>query len=136
MEWQFSTPIEIRYVETDAMQFVHHSNYPVWFELARIRFFAEHGLHYHEMEAKDWLIPVLELRVRYAQPLRFGDQPVISVRIHREGAARFRFSYAIIKDGEITCEGETLHAVMTRQGRPTRIPAELGALIDQFSTKA
>lgn len=130
--WHFTTPIEVRYVETDQMGFVHHSNYAVWFELARIRFFAQHGFVYHVMEQEDCLIPVLELNLRFVQPLRFGDQPELRLRLLPEGTVRFRFIYEVLLGEQITCVGESLHAVMTKAGRPTRIPKNLKDLLQSL----
>ncbi len=35
------TKIKVRYVETDQMGIVHHSNYYAWFEVGRTEFFEE-----------------------------------------------------------------------------------------------
>ena len=42
--------IEVRYKETDQMGVVHHSNYLVWFELARTHHCRIAGMAYRNME--------------------------------------------------------------------------------------
>lgn len=131
--WHFSTEIEIRYAETDAMGLVHHSVYLIWFELARVRFFDHLGMPYHEMESKDWLIPVLEIRSQYMKPLRFGDKPQIKLRYTREEGSRFGFEYEVHLNGVCTSKGYSRHVVMNRQGRPQKPPQEFLALINSIS---
>lgn len=127
--WQFETPLEIRYAETDAMGLVHHASYFVWFELARVRFLESLGMPYHEMEARDWLIPVLEIRALYKKPLRFGDQVVIKLNLEKEGPSRFAFNYALFVGDECTSEGYSRHVFMNRAGRPQRPPQEFVDLV-------
>lgn len=57
------TLISIRYAETDRMGVVHHSHYPVFFEAGRTDFFAEHLIHYHEMEKRGLFAPILRLEM-------------------------------------------------------------------------
>ena len=42
--------IVVRYAETDQMGIVHHSNYPIWYEVARTELIKQMGLTYSEME--------------------------------------------------------------------------------------
>ena len=44
--------ITVRYCETDQMQFVHHSNYMKYFELARLEWLTALGISYSDMEKK------------------------------------------------------------------------------------
>ena len=40
--------VEVRYAETDQMGIAHHSNYAVWFEVARTDFIKAVGISYTE----------------------------------------------------------------------------------------
>jgi acyl-CoA thioester hydrolase len=118
---EFKTKIEVRYCETDAMGIVHHSSYVNWFELSRIRWLADVGLAYHELEKKGTQIPVIGIQVKYLKSIAFGDDVDISLKINYLGKARFKYVYNIFK-GEILCAtGESEHAVV-HNGRPIRIP--------------
>lgn len=134
--WDFETPLEIRYAETDAMGLVHHANYVVWFELARVRFLESLGLPYHEMEARDWLIPVLEIGASYLRPLRFGDQPNIKLKFEREGSSKFGFKYEIYLGDVCTSQGFSKHVFMNRAGRPQRPPVEFLERIESISSNS
>ena len=43
--------IPVRFAETDAMGVVHHSNYIVWFEAARVAWMDAAGMPYTEVAA-------------------------------------------------------------------------------------
>ena len=46
--------VRVRYVETDQMSFVHHSNYLKYFELARLEWLNFLGISYHNL--REWSI--------------------------------------------------------------------------------
>ncbi len=45
--------VEVRYAETDQMGIAHHSNYAVWFEVARTDFIKAVGISYTDVEKKE-----------------------------------------------------------------------------------
>ena len=47
-----ATIIHPRYQETDQMGIIHHSVYPVWYELGRVEFCNAIGVPFHEIEAR------------------------------------------------------------------------------------
>ena len=42
--------VEVRYAETDQMGIAHHSNYAIWFEVARTDFIKAAGISYTDVE--------------------------------------------------------------------------------------
>lgn len=48
----YTSKITVRYAETDQMGIAHHSNYPVWFEVARTDFIKASGISYSEVEGR------------------------------------------------------------------------------------
>lgn len=44
------TKVTVRYAETDRMGIVHHSNYPIWYEIARNDYIKMFGISYTDME--------------------------------------------------------------------------------------
>ena len=72
----------------------------------------------------------IEVHVRYAAPVRFDDCLTIHARLGDVRGARFRFDYAIARDGELVADGWTIHAVVDRATlRPTRVPSWLADAI-------
>ena len=120
-----STEVRVRYCETDQMGVAHHSNYLVWFEVARTDFIRASGLSYRELEERDVFMPVLEVSCRYLRRVRYDEVLRLQTRCSRFRWARLRFDYRVTRDpGELVAEGWTVHATTDAQGMPRRIPAE------------
>jgi acyl-CoA thioester hydrolase len=67
-----------------------------------------------------------EVHVRYLAPARFDDRLTIRCSCGDLRGARFRFDYALDRDGEPVADGWTRHAcVDASTHRPTRVPAWL-----------
>jgi acyl-CoA thioester hydrolase len=72
----------------------------------------------------------VEANVRYRSPARFGDVLEVGARCLDVRGARFRFEYAVRRDGSLLADGSTAHAcVDARTLRPTRIPTFLAEAI-------
>ena len=105
------TEVTVRYAETDCMGVVHHSVYPVWFEIARTDFIKEAGMSYADMEKAGIMLPVTGISCRYRLPARYDDTLVITAEVTRLTPARIEFAYTVIKKGEegIIAEGTSSH---------------------------
>ncbi len=120
---EHSVRIRVRYAETDQMRFAHHSVYVVWFEMARIELMRGLGLNYAQMEKDGYLLPVLEVGIRYRKPAFFDDELQISAKFAQLAGARLRIQYTVTKNGTPIAEGFSVHAFMNARGRPIRPPA-------------
>ena len=126
MDYRFETEARVRFSETDAQGVAHHAVYLVWFELARIDYLARFRGGYRELRAEGIEALTTEVHVRYLAPARFDDRLTIRCSCGDLRGARFRFDYAIERDGQTLVDGWTLHAcVDARTHRPTRVPAWL-----------
>ena len=128
--FRFSIDVLVRFAETDAQAIAHHSNYLVWFEAARVAYLAEFAGGYQAIRERGLESVVLEAQLRYRQPARFDDRLEIHARVGAVKHARFRFDYAVTRDGELLADGWTSHACVDgRTLRPKRIPTELAEAI-------
>ena len=125
--------IRVRFVETDAMGIVHHSNYLAYFEETRVAYLRDIGHPFTEWRAEGLESPVLETFIRYRQPLEFDE--LIDVRLRLAGTTRatFQMAYLItVDDAEGTPQpratGVTVHGCVTTDGRPTRLPTWLSEM--------
>ena len=124
--FRFSTRLTVRFSETDAQAVAHHATYLVWFEIARIDYLARFEGGYPALLEAGVDATTVEANVRYRAPARFGDVLEIGARCLEIRGARFRFEYAVQRDGELLADGWTAHAcVDARTLRPTRVPAFL-----------
>lgn len=124
--YTISTPIRVRFAETDAQGIAHNSNYFVWFEVARVDYLAQLAGGYPAIRERGLEALVLECHVRYLKPAVFDDELDVRSRCVDVRGARFRFEYAVERDGELLAEGWTAHAVVDAATfRPTRVPSWL-----------
>ena len=121
-----STPIRVRFAETDAQGIAHNSSYFVWFEVARVEYLEEYAHGYLRLRDEGIEALVLETHVRYLEPARFDDRLHVHARCLDVRGARFRYEYAIEREGAVIADGWTAHATVdARTMRPTRLPSWL-----------
>jgi acyl-CoA thioester hydrolase len=121
--FSFSTPVKVRFAETDAQGIAHNSNYFVWFEVARVDYLDRYAGGYQRLRDLGIEALVLETHVRYLKPAKFDDVLLVHARCVDVRGARFRYEYAIERDGELLADGWTAHATVDAAGfRPTRVP--------------
>src|SRR5579864_713056 len=126
----FSTDVRVRFAETDAQGIAHHANYLVWFEVARVEFLERYAGGYQRLRDEGVESLVLEVFARFHAPARFDDRLLVHARCVDVRGARFRFEYAVERDGAIIAEGWTAHGTVDSQTlRPRRTPDWLRAAI-------
>lgn len=115
--------VEVRYAETDQMGVVHHSNYLVWFELARTGLCNLSGFHYAEIEERGYFLMVVGAHLRYRKGARYGDHLQVSASIDRLGSRGLHFAYEVMRGDELLASGVTEHVwVEKKSGRPCKTP--------------
>ena len=124
--FRFTTGVTVRFAETDAQQIAHHAAYLVWFEVARVDYLARFRGGYPALREAGVEATTVEVNVRYLVPARFADRLVIGTRCVDVRGARFRFEYAVERDGTLLADGWTSHGCVDATTlRPTRVPAFL-----------
>jgi acyl-CoA thioester hydrolase len=123
--------VRVRYAETDQMGVVYYANYFVWFEIGRTDLLRALGGTYRELEAAGLFLPVIEASCDYAQPCRYDDELAIETTGRTLSPVRVEFSYTVTRqaDGARAATGRTVHAALNREGRPSRLPADLRAAL-------
>ena len=133
----FSIPVRVRFAETDAQGVAHNSSYFVWFEVARVEYLREFAGGYQSLRDQGFEALVLETHVRYLQPARFDDELLVHARCRDVRGARFKFEYAIERNGETIADGWTAHACVDADTlRPTRIPDWLADAIGRAEAES
>ena len=122
--YNFSTDILVRFAETDAQGIAHHASFVVWLEVARVAYLAEHTGGYLAIQAHGIEALTTAVEVRYHRAAYFDDRLRVWARCVDIRGARFRYEYAIEREGELVADGHTAHAVVDASTRlPTRVPA-------------
>jgi acyl-CoA thioester hydrolase len=122
--FRFSTDVVVRFAETDAQGIAHHAAFVVWLEVARIAWLAEHAGGYRAIREQGIEALTTAVEVRYHQAARFDDRLRVWARCVDLRGARFRYEYAVERDGELLAEASTSHATVdSTTHRPIRLPA-------------
>src|SRR6185436_9530405 len=69
----FSTPVRVRFADTDAQGIAHNAAYLVWFEVARVEYLRAFAGGYQALRDHGIEALVLESFCRYIVPARFDD---------------------------------------------------------------
>jgi acyl-CoA thioester hydrolase len=132
VDFRFATEVRVRFAETDAQGVAHNSVYLVWFEVARIDYLARFRGGYPGLRDDGVEALTIESHVRYLAPAAFDDRLTIRARCGELRGARFRFDYAVERNGEGIADGWTRHACVDAVSyRPTRVP---GWLADELAS--
>lgn len=136
-DFSFSTPIRVRFADTDAQGIAHNSAYLVWFEVARVEYLRVFAGGYQALRDRGVEAIVLESLCRYRVPVRFDDELVAHTRCVGLRGARFRYEYAIVRGDELVADGHTEHACVDAVTlRPTRVPDWLVEAIEAAESRA
>ena len=114
--------VRVRYYETDAQGFVHHANYFVYFEQARVEQLLALGYDYAHLERDGILLVVNKIACKFHRPAKFGDTLRIAIRTVRSRGARIDHEYRVHRGNELLAEGESTLACIDREGRVQRLP--------------
>lgn len=126
--------ITARYAETDQMGIIHHSVYPVWFEVARTEFIKIAGITYTQFEKDGVMLPLSELSCRYIRPVHYEDRVIIEATVERLSFSRIVFHYRVLLEGELMAEGTTTHGFVSSQTfRPVNIKKVMPGFYDKLS---
>jgi len=118
------TFVKVRYAETDQMGVVHHANYAVYLELARIDWLGAIGISYKNMEDNGIMLPVYDMRFSFLKPAYFDDTLCVKTELRKLPGASIIFDYKITNQhGVLLTKAETtLVFVDMKTNRPTRCP--------------
>lgn len=133
------TKVTVRYAETDQMGIVHHSIYPVWYEIGRSDYIKMFGTSYSEMEKAGIMTPLRNLTCHFKLPALYDDELIVRTWCTSMTASRIEFSYTVKRieaDGSETelGYGSTEHAfVDAKTFRPCSIRKRIPSLYEKIN---
>jgi acyl-CoA thioester hydrolase len=115
---------KVRFVETDMMGVVHHSNYFRWFEMARVEYLRQVGILLTDMMAEDIVFPITNVDCKYMASAKFDDYILIEAVLTNVSKVKMVFTYRVLreKDGTVLATGSTQNAFTNKQGKIIRLP--------------
>ena len=117
--------IRVRYSETDAMGYLHHSNHAVYFEMGRTELFRSQGGNYRRMEELGLFFVVARLDIRYRTPARYDDVLTLKTTLESTGAVKLEHSYQLLRGEDLIAEATSTLACVDVDGRVQMIPEDL-----------
>ena len=113
-----------RYSETGQAGVVHHSVYPIWFEMGRTELLRANGMAYKDLEAAGVFFVIAELKVKYRRPARYDEKLQLETSCSAVTASKIEHSYRLSRccDGLLLAEGSSILACVSADGKVRRIP--------------
>nr|WP_202924915.1 thioesterase family protein [Myxacorys almedinensis] len=93
-DW-FEYIVKVHPHHTDYAGMVWHGTYLTWMEEARIECLRSLGIDFADLVAAGCNLPVVEVSIRYHQPMRMGMEAVIKTRIGDMEGVRIYCDYQI-----------------------------------------
>ncbi|WP_414017204.1 acyl-CoA thioesterase [Aeromonas jandaei] len=116
--WQLSAEVDVTvpFHDVDMMAVAWHGHYLRYIELARCALLDRIDYNYPQMEASGYLWPVIDVRMKYIAPLRFGQ----TVRVRAtlvEYQHRLKIDYLLCdpQSGKRTSKGYTVQVAVSKQ---------------------
>ena len=116
--------IRVRYAETDQMGVVHHGNYALYLEMARIEWLRKLGISYKNMEENGIGLPVVSLAINFKKSAVYDDVIKVKTQLKKQPTALVNFDYILTnQNDELLCTAEVVLAFIDmKTKRPTRPP--------------
>lgn len=113
-----------RYSETDKAGVVHHSVYPVWFEMGRTELLRANGLAYKDLEESGVYFVVARLEIKYRWPAQYDEELELETTCSLVTASKVVHEYKLTRcsDGIIIAEGSSALACVNDEGKIRRMP--------------
>jgi acyl-CoA thioester hydrolase len=119
---QHEIELRVRYCETDAMGFVHHSNYFSYFEMGRTELLRAGGGDYRAVEERGLFFVVAKISCSFKSPARYDDLLTLRTTLTKAGPVKLEHTYELFRDGQLLATGQSVLACIDREGRIQRIP--------------
>jgi acyl-CoA thioester hydrolase len=111
-----------RYCETDQGGVVHHSIYPIWFEMGRTELLRANGLAYKDLESAGVFFVVAELKIKYHLPAKYDESLQLTTACSNVTIAKVEHTYKLTRDGILLAEGSSILACIDAEGKLRRVP--------------
>jgi acyl-CoA thioester hydrolase len=109
-------PIKVQFYDLDPLQVVWHGNYPRYFEQVRCELMGSIGYNFHEMDESGYIWPIVDMRIKYVRPLRFGQEIAVTATIV-EFENRLKIDYRIrdLDTNEVLTKATTIQVAVVAE---------------------
>ncbi|NEP16678.1 MAG: acyl-CoA thioesterase [Leptolyngbya sp. SIO4C1] len=131
----FDYLVRVQPHHTDYGGVVWHGTYVQWLEAARVECLRELGVAFEDLVNLGYDLPVIDLSVRYHQPLTLGMAAVVKARLAPVRGVRLSWHYQIESLQHQRCASAEVTLVpidMTRRRIVRRMPDDLRQVIQKI----
>ncbi len=108
-----SVTIKAQFYDLDPMQVVWHGNYVRFLEQARCALLDRIAFNYREMSASGYVWPVVDMRIKYVRPVRFGQEiRVTATMVEYESRIKIDYRIADVATGEVLTKAQTIQVAV------------------------
>ncbi len=125
-------PVRVYYEDTDFTGIVYHGAYVRFFERARSDFLRMIGIHHSELaDGPSLTFAVRSMTLDFQKPAKIDDVLEIRTSLAEYKGARIKLDQLIYKDDVLLVSAAVTVAVISSEGKPTRLPSELAVKLGQ-----
>jgi acyl-CoA thioester hydrolase len=122
--YPFTSVVEVRYRDIDAMNHVNNAVYVTFLEVVRTRLWRERLAF--SGTAREFPFIVARVAVDYRSPIDINDRVEIGVGVSRIGRTSFTLAYRIEAAGRLAAEAESVQVLYDHaQGRSRALDGEM-----------
>jgi acyl-CoA thioester hydrolase len=105
--------VKPQFYDLDPMQVVWHGNYVRFLEQARCALLDKIAFNYEEMARTGYIWPVVDMRIKYVRPLRFGQEvKVIATMLEYENRLKIGYQLIDLASGETLTKAHTIQVAV------------------------
>ncbi|MBL0459430.1 acyl-CoA thioesterase [Aeromonas enteropelogenes] len=135
--WQLSAEVDVTvpFHDVDMMAVAWHGHYLRYIELARCALLDRIDYNYPQMEASGYLWPVIDVRMKYVAPLRFGQTVRVRATL-MEYQNRLKIDYLLYDPAtnQRTSKGYTVQVAVSKESGEMCL-ASPRVLLDKLGVK-
>jgi acyl-CoA thioester hydrolase len=128
MFFRFAAEVPLRWVDVDSAGVVNNATYLSLMEQARYLYFQHLGL------MTDHRVPFVlaEATVKFLRPGRIGMRVEVAGRVRSFGTSSFHMDYEVRAGDEVLATAQAALVFVDAAMRPTPVPADWRATVEQF----
>ncbi|MCC6573483.1 MAG: acyl-CoA thioesterase [Planctomycetes bacterium] len=113
-----TTRVTVRFKEADVLGIVWHGNYVAYLEDARQNLGKRVGLAYEDFLAQGIHAPIVDLKIQYRSPARYGDKVDVAATAHYTDVPKLVTTYELRRasDGTLLATAETTQVLTNGKG--------------------
>ena len=116
----------VYYNETDQMGRVYHANFQKKKKKARTEWLRVKGISYKELEEMGIMLPVVDLSIKYFNPVSYDDIVVIETEVEEFTKLKVKFIYNFYSEDRIKfAESKSTNVFTDINGKLKRIDNEI-----------